>query len=213
VTGTVSAEGLLRALGGGSASETRPLLATIVGAGALYGAFMGSFACDSVERLAMVAFAAIKVPLLIFATTAVCLPGFFVFNTVAGLRGMFARALRAIAAGQAATATALASLAPVIRFVYASGVDHRWALIANSGLFTLATVAGQTVLVRHYRRLIEQQPAHGIMLRLWLGLYAFVGMQMGWMLRPFVGAPGMAVTFFRDEPFSNAYVAIAHLFF
>jgi hypothetical protein len=33
------------------------------------------------------------------------------------------------------------------------------------------------------------------------------------MLRPFVGAPGLPVTFFRDEPFSNAYVAVAKLFF
>jgi hypothetical protein len=203
----------LQALGEGAASETRPLVAVVVAAGSLYGAFMGTYACDSFERLRMVLFAAVKVPLLIFATTGVCLPGFFVFNTVAGLRGSFARAMRAIVAGQAGTAMALASLAPVVRFIYASGVTHRWALIANSALFTLATLAGQGVLGRHYRVLIEEHPAHRLMLRLWLGLYAFVGMQMGWMLRPFVGAPDIPVTFFRDEPFSNAYVAIARLFF
>ena len=27
------------------------------------------------------------------------------------------------------------------------------------------------------------------MLRAWLGVYAFVGIQMGWVLRPFVGQP------------------------
>jgi hypothetical protein len=203
----------LQALGGGAASETRPLVAVIVAAGSLYGAFMGSYACYSPARLWMIFFAAIKVPFLIFATTGVCLPAFFVFNTVAGLRGTFARALRAILAGQAGTAMALGSLAPLIRLIYSSGATHRWALIANSAIFTLATLGGQGVLVRHYRPLIEVQPAHRIMLRVWLGLYAFVGMQMGWMLRPFVGAPDAPVTFFRDEPFSNAYVAIAQLFF
>jgi hypothetical protein len=204
---------LLQALGDGAASDARALVAAVVAAGSLYGAFMGSYSCDSVQRLPMLFYSAVKVPLLIFATTAVCLPGFFVLNTVAGLRDAFARAMRAIVAGQAASALALGSLAPVVRFVYLSGIEYRHALVANSALFTIATIAGQRVLGSHYRRLIEEQPRHRVMLRVWLGLYAFVGMQMGWMLRPFVGAPDVRVTFFRDEPFSNAYVVIAHLFF
>jgi hypothetical protein len=206
---------LLRALGDGDAAgaQSRSLVPVVGAAGAVYGAFMGSYALQSLERVRMVAYAAVKVPLLIAATTAVCLPAFFVFNTVAGLRGAFGRALRAVVAGQAATTVALASLAPCIGFAYASGVTHQWALIANSAFFTLATIAGQRVLARHYRPLVEEHPSHRVMLRLWLALYSFVGMQMGWTLRPFVGAPDVAVTFFRAEPFSNAYVVIAHLFF
>jgi hypothetical protein len=202
---------VLRTLAGDSASQAAPLVAAIFLGGSLYGAFMGTYACDSPERLKMVAYAAIKVPLLIVVTTALCLPGFFVFNTVAGLRDAFASALRAILAGQAGSALALASLGPVVRVVYSSGVSHKWALVANFATFTLATLAGQMVLFRQYRRLVREEPRHRFMLRLWLGLYALVGMQFGWMLRPFVGTPGLPVTFFRDEPFSNAYVAIAQL--
>jgi hypothetical protein len=33
------------------------------------------------------------------------------------------------------------------------------------------------------------------------------------MLRPFVGAPDLPVAFFRQEPFTNAYVEIAGLIF
>jgi hypothetical protein len=207
----VSAAEVLRTLSGDRALEAAPLVAAILLCGSLYGAFMGTYACDSPERLKMVAYAAVKVPLLVLATTALCLPGFFVFNTVAGLRDAFARALRAILAGQAGSAVALASLGPLIRIVYSSGVSHRWALLANSALFTLATLGGHMVLLRQYRRLVGEEPRHRLMLRLWLGMYAFVGTQLGWMLRPFVGAPGLPVTFFRDEPFSNAYVAIAQL--
>jgi hypothetical protein len=208
----VSPVEVLRTLAGDCASEAAPLVAAILLGGSLYGAFMGTYACVSPERLKMVAYAAIKVPLLIVVTTALCLPGFFVFNTLAGLRDAFARALRAILAGQAGSALALASLGPVIRVVYTSGVSHRWALLANSAVFTLATLAGQMVLLRQYRRLVGEEPRHRVMLRLWLGVYALVGTQLGWMLRPFVGTPGLPVTFFRDEPFSNAYVAIAQLF-
>jgi hypothetical protein len=208
-----SPQRVLYSLGRGEASETRPLAVAVAVAGAIYGAFMGSYACDSLERLKMVLFASIKVPLLIFGTTGVCLPAFFVLNSVAGLREAFPRALRAVFAGQAASTLALASLAPVVGLFYRCGIEHRWALIVNSLLFALATFAGQSVLTLHYRSLIQAEPRHRPMLRLWVGLYAFVGMQMGWMLRPFVGVPGMPVTFFRDEPFSNAYVAIARLFF
>src|SRR5262249_6219663 len=149
--------------------------------------------------------AAVKVPLLIFVTTVVCLPGFFVLNTVLGLREDFGRAMRAILAGQAGLTVALASLGPITRFAYVSGVDHRQALLFNALMFTVATVIGQVVMLRRYRELTAQ-PGRGrrhlLMLWAWVVLYAFVGMQMGWMLRPFVGAPGLPVAFFRDEPFS-----------
>ena len=52
---------------------------------------------------------------------------------------------------------------------------------------------------------------HRVMLALWVVLYAFVGIQMGWTLRPFVGTPGIPVTFFREGPFTNAYVEVAKL--
>jgi hypothetical protein len=52
---------------------------------------------------------------------------------------------------------------------------------------------------------------HRVLLRTWLVVYAFVGIQMGWVLRPFVGAPGMPVQFFREEAWGNAYVIVARM--
>src|SRR5262245_3618397 len=87
------AESLLFELGGPRAREPMRIdrawwvyAAVIAAAGPLYGTLMGSFAFRSADRLLMVLFAAVKMPLLIFATTAVCLPAFFVLNTVLGLR-------------------------------------------------------------------------------------------------------------------------------
>ena len=153
------------------------------------------------------------VPLLLFATSVLCLPGFFVLNTVFGLRDDLRAALRAILAGQAALSVVLASLAPVTRFWYCSVESYRAALLFNAGVFTLAALAGQMVMRRYYRPLIRKHRNHRIMLVAWLVLYAFVGMQMGWMFRPFIGDPHMAPAFFRNEPFTNAYVVIARLMF
>ncbi len=35
--------------------------------------------------------------------------------------------------------------------------------------------------------------------RVWVVVYAIVGAQMGWVLRPFIGAPGLEFTLFRDR--------------
>jgi hypothetical protein len=211
-----TADAVIKSLGrpreGGLADrDWRALALLALATGPIYGAFMGSFGLDSAERLLMVVYAAAKVPILISITTLVCLPGFFALNSVLGLRGDFARAMRAILAGQAALTVSLASLAPLTALAYVSGIDYRWALLFNAAMFTLATAVGQAVMQRRYRDLIARAPAHRAMLWMWVVLYAFVGIQMGWMLRPFVGMPGLPVSFFRAEPFTNAYVEVFHL--
>jgi len=197
-----------------SAPHWKALLLCIVIAGPLYGALMGSYAFDSgPDRLLMVLYAAVKMPLLVLVTSLLCLPGFFVLTTVLGLRDDLHRSLSAILAGQAALVLALASLGPVTRLVYTSGIGHSNAILFNAGMFSVATALGQVVLWRRYRELVRENPRHLVMLWGWLLAYAFVGIQMGWMLRPFVGTPGAPVTFFRQEPFSNAYVVIARMVF
>jgi hypothetical protein len=49
------------------------------------------------------------------------------------------------------------------------------------------------------------------MLRAWLVVYAFVGIQMAWVLRPFIGNPDQPTRFFREESWGNAYEVIFDL--
>ena len=186
----------------------RTLMVMTILSAAAYGAVMGSWRLDSAERWLLPLYVAIKTPLLIYATTLICLPGYFVLNTVLGLRADFAAAIRAILAGQAALAVALVSLAPITKFIYTCGADKREALLFNAAVFAVATLAAQVVTFRRYRPLIARSRAHILCLWFWLIAYAFVGTQAGWMLRPFVGTPSLNVTFLRDEPFSNAYVVV-----
>jgi len=187
------------------------LLMLLCAASAVYGAVMGSWEVHLDGRWRLMCFGALKMPLLVILTTLVCLPGFFVINTAAGVRDDFPIALRAIMGSQAAFAIALLSLAPVIRFIYACGVDQGDAILANAGLFALATGVAQGVLFRGYRPLRERSGVHRRLLWGWLVLYAFVGIQMGWMLRPFIGQLEIPPTFLREEPFSNAYIVVFRL--
>jgi hypothetical protein len=172
---------------------------------------MGTFGGVGGERSLQVPYSALKVPLLLLATFVISLPSFFVFNTLLGVRGDFPQALRALAATQAALTVILASLAPFTALWYASSGHYRRAILFNALMFALASAAAQLVLRRLYRPLIERNARHRTLLRAWLVVYAFVGIQMGWVLRPFIGHPRGRTTFFRDGAWGNAYVEVAKM--
>ncbi len=183
-------------------------LAVVAVGGAAYGAVMGCFGGFAADRPLQILFSAVKVPLLIAVTTALALPSFFVLNSLLGLRDDFAEAVRAVAVTQSAVAVVLASLAPYTAVWYASTTDYHEATLFNAAMFAVASGAAQWVLRRRYAPLIARNPRHRVMLWGWLAVYAFVGIQMGWVLRPFLGQPGVPVTFVREETWGNAYVVV-----
>ncbi|QJW95200.1 hypothetical protein [Frigoriglobus tundricola] len=197
----------------GAAHEPRPVglwsgLAVVAAGGVVYGGVMGAFGGFGADRLLQTVFSAVKVPLLLVVTTALALPSFFVLNTLLGLRDDFPEAARSVAVTQVAVAVVLAALAPYTALWYASTTDYHEALVFNAAMFAVASAAAQWVLRRRYARLVARNRRHRVMLWVWLGAYAFVGIQMGWVLRPFVGQPHARVTFFREESWGNAYVVV-----
>ena len=202
-------DGLLRGAAGGGRVGAGTGLAVVALGGAAYGAVMGCFGGFAADRQFQILFSAAKVPLLIAVTTALALPSFFVLNSLLGLRDDFAEAARAVAVTQAAVAVVLASLAPYTAVWYASTTDYHEATLFNALMFAVASAAAQWVLRRRYAPLIARDRRHRVMLWGWLVVYAFVGIQMGWVLRPFIGQPGVPVTFLREETWGNAYVVVA----
>jgi hypothetical protein len=180
--------------------------------GVFYGGVMGTFGGLTDERLMQVVYSGIKVPFLLIATFLLSLPSFFVINSLFGLRSDFAPAVRALLATQAGLTIVLASLAPFTMLWYVSYSNYNAAILFNTLMFGCASVAAQILLRRFYKPLIERSRRHLILLRIWLVIYAFVGIQMGWVLRPFIGSPHMPPQFFRQEAWGNAYVKLANIF-
>jgi hypothetical protein len=131
---------------------------------------------------------------------------------VLGLRADFTIVLRALVATQAALTIVLASLAPFTAVWNASFTDYHAALLFNAMMFAVASGAAQLLLRRWYQPLIARNPRHRALLRTWLVIYAFVGIQMGWTLRPFVGDPDAPTRFFRKDAWTNAYVNVTEIF-
>jgi hypothetical protein len=199
----------------------RQVAITVVVFGPLYGMAMGSFAWMTGEReffiqLPLMIFSGIKVPLLLAVTVAISLPSFFVINTLFGLRDDFREVLLAIVSAQAGLAIILASLLPLTLFVYICvmprALGYKTAVLFNALMFGLASVASQALLAAYYRPLCKSNPRHATMMKVWIFVYAFVGIQAGYCLRPFIGSPDQEVGFLRDGPFENAYVKVWQMF-
>ena len=179
--------------------------------GLLYGMVMGCYDGGDAVRPRQAVYSAIKVPLLFGATFTLSLPTFLVLNTLAGLRRDVPEACRALLATQAGVSIILASLAPLTLLWYASSTDYNQAKLFNLAMFAVASLAGQSLLRRHYLELIRRNAVHRRMMWAWLVIYAFVGVQIAWVGRPFIGAPGMETRLFREGAWSNAYVHLAEV--
>lgn len=193
----------------------RETVIAVVWCGLAYGAVMGSYgglAGLTEARFLQMLYSAIKVPLLILGTAIIALPCYFVFHGLLGVLDDFGESVRAVFGTQGAVAVILASFAPVLAVWYQGSIGYREAVAVNGLIFALASIAGQVVLRRRYRALIQKDRRHRLLLFLWIGLYAFVGIQMGWVLRPFIGDPSFPPTFLRESAWGNAYVVVFELF-
>jgi hypothetical protein len=219
-----SLTGLLQIAGdvlrGETASSRRPravdasgrtLVWAVVGFGMFYGGVMGAYGGLGGPRMLQVVYSAVKVPVLLFTTFLLSLPSFFVINTLLGLRSDFSRALRALLTTQAGLTIILSALAPYTAFWYISGSRYQPAILFNGFMFAVASVSAQWMLRRSYQPLVESNSKHRWMLRAWLVIYVFVGIQMGWVLRPFIGDPALPVQFFREGSWTNAYEVVLQM--
>lgn len=187
------------------------LVLFIVIFGAIYGAVMASFTGLAPGRYHHLLYVGLKVPLLLVVTSALCIPSFFVVNAVAGLRDDFGAAFRALVATQACLTLVLASLAPVTAFYYFCAPAYGTAVLFNAAMFAVAAAGAQIMMTRYYGPLIRRSARHRTMLYFWFFVYALVGIEMGWILRPFIGDPNIPVAFLRSDAWGNAYVVVIRL--
>lgn len=187
------------------ATPWRAIALLLVVAGFVHGAAMGSYAGRPIASL----WSGLKVPLLLAASTAFCLPLSYALHALLGLRDEFAEALRATFAAQATFAVVLAATAPLLLVAYASIGSYAGAVASSGACHLLALLAAQISLRRRYQPLEQRSPRHRLTRRAFALLYAFIAIEAAWILRPFVGAPMLEPRFLRSNAFTNAYVVVA----
>jgi|ERR1051325_10225839 hypothetical protein len=179
--------------------------------GALYGGLMGGFGGVWGDGWKQILLSACKVPSLFLVTCVLCLPPFYVMNALAGLQPDFSRVLRALLGFQCLASIVLAAMAPLTLLMNLSSDFYGFILLWNGLIFAVASLSGHFLMSRLYRPLIQSNALHAIFLRVWIFLYTFVGIQMAWVLRPFVGSPNLSFQIFRREAWGNAYIEMFNL--
>lgn len=212
---------------------TSGLSILIIALGAFYGACMASFAAFNrpvgAALLQMIASAG-KVPLLFFMTLAVTFPSLYVFNALIGSRLTLRAVWQLLIATLAVMVAVLASLGPVVAFFSVSTTGYNFMLLFNVVMCAAAGFLGLKFLLFTLHRLtvaieststpegeqsgaLEKLEGHAFtgsvtaIFRVWIVVFALVGAQMSWVLRPFIGAPHVAFTLLRERD-SNFFEAV-----
>lgn len=195
---------------------SRILLLVCLVMGAIYGAVMG--ATNLLQgsgmalwgKLVMIGVTAIKVPALFLITLAIAFPPVYVSNAFAGARLAFRKVLASLLASLAITTTLLASMATVAFFFALTSGSYAFIKLLHVLFFAYAGTSGLMYLSRDLK-LTAQNGGGGVSTKLamlWLVLYMFVGTQLAWVLRPFVGEPGQKIEIFRARS-GNFYESVA----
>ena len=83
---------------------------------------------------------------------------------------------------------------------------HACLMLVHIAVLGGAGVAGNIALVRSLRERVPPCCRLSLMLALWLLAFALVGCQFGWMMRPIVGSPNIAVEFLRDDALDSNFL-------
>lgn len=172
---------------------------------AAYGATMGANA-NAIQALT----SAIKLPLLTLLTLLICLPTLYLFNLFYGGRLSVWQILTLVLAAITVMAALSVAFAPITIFFLITARDYAFFKLLNVAILALTGVAGLSFLVAGMRRVaaLGRQRLSLPLLWLWLGIFGFVGTQLGWTLRPFFGAPELDFQLFRPLE-SNFYTHLA----
>jgi hypothetical protein len=194
-------------------SKVRAMLVSSVAFFALYGAVMGS-----THSLLQALSSGVKLPLLFLSTLVICSPTLYFFNLIFGSNQSLAQSFCLLLAAITVTAVLLLSFAPVVLFFLLTSSHYQFFKLLNVGVFTVAGLIGVLFLGQGMQLVSatrqEGRVARWVVVRLWVLLYAFVGSQMAWTLRPFIGAPSMTFELFRQlggNFYANVFAGIGEI--
>lgn len=196
------------------------LLLTVGGSG-VYGLTVGLWR-DEVQAV----YTGIKLPLLILLTCGgnILINGFL--GQLLGTGLGFRQTMMAILTSFAITGLLLGSFAPVTLFLLwntppltpdSGSMGHSITLLTHVALIAYAGIVGNHRLFRLLQHLAGNRAIAGRALFAWLAGNLLLGSQISWILRPFIGSPGLPVQFLRDDPlrgnFFEAVWASLHTIF
>ena len=159
-------------------------------------------------------YSGIKLPLVLILTA---LGNGAINGMLAPLLGLplrFQQSLAAVLASFATCGAILGGFSPLIGFLAwtsppittsPQSTAHQLLLVTLVIALSTAGVMGNLRLFQSLVALSQSRNIARQVLCAWLGLNLFLGSQISWLLRPFVGSPGLPVEFFRRDAFQGNF--------
>lgn len=173
---------------------------------AIYGGIIGAYH-SWMQALS----SAVKLPALYLITLLICLPTLFFANIIFGSKRTFGQHFALVLTAVSVTSVLLFSFAPITLFFLITTNNYQFLILLNVILFGLTGFVGITSLYQATSLVLEQDDegskTRQKILQFWLFLYAFVGSQLGWTLRPFFGTPDSVFQLFRERE-GNFYLSV-----
>jgi len=194
--------------GVGLRSKLRYAVVTIVALAGFFGLVAGAYSGP-----AQAVSAAVKLPFLFFATFAVCFPAFFVVQVLVGSRLRLLQVAVLVFGALALACVLLAAFVPITAFFLITGANYYFQHLLNITIAGIAGLFGMYALHEGLSLVCEKREVYPrkalTIMRAWAVLFAFVGIQLAWSLRPFLGD--------RNQPFrvfgtyqGNFYAAVIY---
>ncbi len=180
-----------------AATFSRQALPWLFILGGIYGLVMGSSSIFWQFRWLFSLSSMVKVPLLLLGSSALCFPALYVFGIASGATLRPSSLWACQVAGLMVIALLTVAMAPIALFFLTTTKTYVVVKLLHVGIWTVAGIGGLRFFMR---TLVTVDPKLAKNLRLmifWMVIFGLVGAQMGWMMRPFIGAPNEEFHIFR----------------
>jgi hypothetical protein len=157
---------------------------------------------------------AVKLPLLYALTVLISLPAFYFFNLMAGSRMTFLQTLGLILTSSTVAGVLSLSLAPVSVFFWVSTPNYGFFKLLNVTILGVSAALGIVFLFQGTQQVLQELSprARKTLLWGWAIIFALVGTQLAWTMRPFFGSPRIPLQLFRAAG-GNFFVDLARSLF
>ena len=174
----------------------------------LYGIVMGSY-----HSFIQSIVAGLKVTVLFLATLIICFPSFFVIQQVLGSKMTLRQMIIIVLSGFVLTSAIALSFTPIIILFQITGGNYHFLQLLHVAIFLFSGIFGMRLMIEALKFACEKKdtyPQVGVMVfRIWIIIFAFVGIQLSWNLRPFLCEKNEEFKLFRHYE-GNFYTAIIY---
>jgi hypothetical protein len=174
----------------------------------LYGFVMGAY-----SGLLQAVVSGVKLAVLFTLALVICFPAFFIVQYILGSRLKLHQMVSILLSGFVLMAAIMLSFIPIVVIFLLTGGNYYFLHLLHVAMLVFAGVFGMSTIVRALEFSCEKKdvyPRTGVVVfRFWVVILAFVGIQLAWNFRPFLGEQGKPFEMFTHKE-GNFYTAVIY---